>query len=56
MSEELNFGCITTGAADDLDKVTQMAYNMVTIYGMSPAIGNLSFPPRGEMEFNKPYR
>ena len=55
VSEEINFGCITTGAADDLDKVTQMAYSMVTIYGMNEAVGTLSFPPKGEMEFNKPY-
>lgn len=55
MSEELNFGSITTGAADDLDKVTQMAYNMVTVYGMNPAVGQVSFPPRGEMQMDKPY-
>ena len=54
-SEEINFGSITTGAADDLDKVTQMAYSMVTIYGMNEAIGQLSFPPKGEMQFDKPY-
>lgn len=54
-SEEINFGSITTGAADDLDKVTQMAYSMVTIYGMNDAIGQVSFPPKGEMQFDKPY-
>ena len=35
-SEEINFDRITTGASDDLDKVTQMAYAMTTIYGMNP--------------------
>lgn len=54
-SEELNFGRITTGASDDLDKVTQMAYAMTTIYGMNPKIGQVSFPPRQEQQFSKPY-
>jgi AFG3 family protein len=54
-SEELNFGRITTGASDDLDKVTQMAYAMTTIYGMNSKIGQLSFPPKQEQQFSKPY-
>ena len=54
-SEELNFGRVTTGASDDLDKVTQMAYAMTTIYGMNPKIGQLSFPPKQEQQFSKPY-
>ena len=55
MSEELNFGRITTGASDDLDKVTQMAYAMTTIYGMNERVGSLSFPKREETQFEKPY-
>ena len=56
VSEELNFGGrITTGASDDLDKVTQMAHAMTTVYGMNARIGNVSFPRRNEQEFNKPY-
>eukprot|EP00511_Aplanochytrium_stocchinoi_P011763 CAMPEP_0204861742 /NCGR_PEP_ID=MMETSP1348-20121228/1866_1 /ASSEMBLY_ACC=CAM_ASM_000700 /TAXON_ID=215587 /ORGANISM="Aplanochytrium stocchinoi, Strain GSBS06" /LENGTH=833 /DNA_ID=CAMNT_0052011305 /DNA_START=557 /DNA_END=3058 /DNA_ORIENTATION=+ len=43
-AEEITFGRITTGAADDLDKVTKMAYSMVTVFGMNEKIGNLSFP------------
>jgi len=43
-AEELTFGRVTTGAADDLDKVTKMAYSMVTVFGMNDKIGNLSFP------------
>ena len=35
ISEELNFGKITTGAQDDIRKVTQYAQGLVTIYGMS---------------------
>ena len=38
VAEELNFGCITTGAADDLDKVTQIAYSMTTVYGMNEKV------------------
>ncbi len=54
-AEELSFGRITTGASDDLDKVTQIAYGMVTVYGMSDAVGQLSFPPKEETQFKKPY-
>jgi ATP-dependent metalloprotease FtsH len=54
-SEELNFGRITTGASDDLDKVTQIAYAMTAVYGMNDRIGNLSFPRKEETQFDKPY-
>lgn len=56
VSEELNFGGrITTGASDDLDKVTTMAYAMTTIYGMNARVGSLSFPKKEETQFDKPY-
>jgi AFG3 family protein len=56
-AEELTFGKVTTGASDDLNKVTKMAYSMVRIYGMCEKIGNLSFPPadNGQAEFDKPF-
>jgi len=55
-AEELTFGRITTGAQDDLDKVTQMAYAMTTVYGMNERVGRLSFPKRDDgMTFEKPY-
>ena len=56
-AEELTFGQVTTGASDDLKKVTQMAYSMVRIYGMCDKIGNVSFPPsdNGQAEFDKPF-
>lgn len=54
-AEEVFFGKITTGASDDLDRVTQMAYGMVTVYGMSDAVGQLAFPPKEETQFTKPY-
>ncbi|KAK0422021.1 hypothetical protein QR680_007318 [Steinernema hermaphroditum] len=57
VSEELFFGRITTGAQDDLQKVTQMAYAQVVKYGMNSKVGPLSFetPQPGEMAFDKPY-
>jgi len=54
VSEEINFGRITTGASDDLNKVTQMAYAMTAVYGMNETVGRVSFP-KDENSFNKPY-
>jgi AFG3 family protein len=54
-AEEITFGTVTTGAQDDLNKVTQMAYAMVTLFGMSDKIGQLSYP-RDANDFGvKPY-
>eukprot|EP00003_Mantamonas_plastica_P024890 TRINITY_DN4748_c0_g1_i3.p1 TRINITY_DN4748_c0_g1~~TRINITY_DN4748_c0_g1_i3.p1 ORF type:complete len:382 (-),score=147.47 TRINITY_DN4748_c0_g1_i3:14-1159(-) len=56
-SENINFGRITTGARDDLDKVTKMAYSQVMTWGMNAKVGNFSFPmPQpGEIVLDKPY-
>lgn len=55
-SEEIFFDKISTGAQNDLQQVTRMAYSMVTIYGMNPKIGNVSFyDPHQETTFTKPY-
>lgn len=56
-SEELFFKRITTGAQDDLKKVTQSAYAQVVQYGMSEKVGNLSFdmPNSGDLVMDKPY-
>jgi cell division protease FtsH len=55
-SEEIFFGKISTGAASDLQNVTQIAYSMVTIYGMNARVGNVSFyDPSQENTFTKPY-
>jgi cell division protease FtsH len=56
-AEEIVFGKISTGALSDLERVTKMAYSMVTIYGMNKEIGNISYydPNRSEYSFNKPY-
>ncbi|NQU45865.1 MAG: ATP-dependent metallopeptidase FtsH/Yme1/Tma family protein [Chlorobium sp.] len=50
LAEEAVFGEISTGAQNDLEKITGIAYNMVTVYGMSEKLGNLSF-----YESNNPY-
>ena len=42
-SELLNFGKVSTGALNDLERVTKQAYAMVAYYGMSSEVGNLSF-------------
>ena len=55
-AEELVFGKISTGAQNDLQKVTQLAYAMVTVYGMNEKVGNVSFyDPSAENSFTKPY-
>ena len=57
-SEEINFGKISTGALNDLEKVTKMAYNMVVYFGLNDKIGNVSFydsTGQQEFSFHKPY-
>ncbi|WP_126969742.1 ATP-dependent zinc metalloprotease FtsH [Gynurincola endophyticus] len=55
-SEEIFFGKISTGAQNDLQQITRMAYSMVTIYGMNNKVGNVSFyDPSQESSFTKPY-
>jgi len=55
-AEDIIFGKITTGAQNDLEKVTKMAYAMTTIYGMNKKVGQVSFnDTQGEYQFSKPY-
>ncbi len=55
-SEEIFFGKISTGASNDLQQITRMAYSMITVYGMSEKVGNISFyDPSQENTFTKPY-
>jgi cell division protease FtsH len=55
-SEEIFFGKISTGAQNDLQQITKIAYSMVTIYGMNEKVGNVSFyDPQQENAFTKPY-
>jgi AFG3 family protein len=43
-AEEVFFGSVTTGASDDLRRVTDMVYNMIQLFGMNPRLGQLAFP------------
>jgi cell division protease FtsH len=55
-AEQVFFGKVSTGASDDLKKVTRIAYGTVTTYGMNSKLGNISFAPDGnEQQFTKPY-
>ncbi|WP_200976261.1 ATP-dependent zinc metalloprotease FtsH [Echinicola sp. 20G] len=56
-AEELTFGKISTGALSDLERVTKMAYSIVSVYGMNDKIGNVSFydSKGNDYKFSKPY-
>lgn len=54
-AERIVFDKISTGAQNDLDQVTKMAYGMVTVYGMNKNVGNLSYYAMSQDQFNKPY-
>ncbi len=55
-SEEIFFDKISTGAQNDLQQITRIAYAMVTVYGMNDKVGNVSFyDPQQETAFTKPY-
>ncbi|HRG36665.1 MAG TPA: ATP-dependent zinc metalloprotease FtsH, partial [Chitinophagales bacterium] len=54
-AEEIVFGKISTGAQNDLQRITQLAYAMVTVYGMNDKVGNVSFyDPQQDTTFTKP--
>ena len=57
-AEELVLGSISTGAMNDLEKVTKQAYAMVTYFGMNEKLGNISFydsSGQSDFAFSKPY-
>lgn len=56
VAEDIVFSKISTGAQNDLERITKLAYAMVSIYGMNDKVGNVSFnDTQGEYQFNKPY-
>ncbi len=56
VAEDIIFNKISTGAQNDLERITKLAYAMVTLYGMNPVVGNMSYnDTQGEYQFNKPY-
>lgn len=57
-AEQVIFNNISTGALSDLESVTKRAQAMVTVYGLSPTIGNISYydsSGQSEYNFGKPY-
>ncbi|MBK9291243.1 MAG: ATP-dependent zinc metalloprotease FtsH [Bacteroidetes bacterium] len=57
-AEQVIFGRVSTGALSDLEKVTKQAYAMVTYYGLSKRLGNISFydsTGQNEFAFSKPF-
>lgn len=57
-SEKINFDKISTGALNDLERITKQAYAMVSYFGLSDKIGNLSFydsTGQNEYSFTRPY-
>ena len=57
-AEEVVFGQISTGALNDLERATKIAFSLVAYYGMSPKIGNISYydtSSQGEFNFTKPF-
>lgn len=57
-AEEITFGQVSTGALNDLERVTKQAYAMVAYYGLNKTIGNISYydsTGQSEYSFNRPY-
>jgi len=57
-AEEITFGKISTGALNDLEKVTKQAYAMVAYFGLNKVIGNVSYydsTGQNEYNFTKPF-
>ncbi len=55
-SEDIFFGKISTGASNDLQQISKIAYSMVTVYGMNDKLGNVSYyDPSQENYFTKPF-
>lgn len=58
MPLKIFFGKVSTGALNDLERVTKQAYAMVMYYGLNPRIGNMSYydsTGQSEYSFTKPY-
>ena len=58
IAEEKFFGHLSTGALNDLERVTKMCYAMVAYYGMSEEVGSMSYydsTGQSDMAFTKPY-
>ncbi|NJC26020.1 ATP-dependent zinc metalloprotease FtsH [Neolewinella antarctica] len=54
-AEKVIFDKISTGAQNDLDKVTKQAYDMITVYGMNEQVGQVSFYGMSRDAYQRPY-
>ncbi len=54
-AEEVFFGRVTTGASDDLRRVTQLVYSTIRTYGMNSRVGQLAYPRDDNQFGDKPY-
>lgn len=55
-AEQIFFEKVSTGAQNDLERITKLAYGMITHYGMSKKVGQISFnDPTGEYGYQRPY-
>ena len=55
-AEQIFFEKVSTGAKNDLERITKLAYGMITHYGMSKKVGQVSFnDPTGEYGYQRPY-
>lgn len=55
-AEQIFFNKISTGAQNDLERITKLSYNMIIMYGMNEKVGQISFnDPQGEYGFQRPY-
>ena len=57
-AEETFYGKISTGALNDIERATKMAFSMVAYYGMSPEVGNISYydsTGQSDFTFSKPF-
>lgn len=57
-AEQVIFGKVSTGALSDLEKITKQAYAMISIYGLSEKLGNISYydsTGQSDYSFSKPY-
>src|SRR5690606_18012888 len=55
LAEDITFDKISTGAQNDLERITKLAYAMVAVYGMNDKVGNVSFNDNQENQFQRPY-
>mgnify|MGYP006420714033 CR=1 FL=1 len=55
-AEEIVFNHVSTGAQNDLERITKMAYDMIAVYGMNDKVGQVSFrEDDNQMSLHKPY-